>query len=326
MTNRGILLAALAGLLVRAADPEPLPPPDAALIKKWSGLSAVVIGKLTEAKPGPVARSEPPIYSHTLTVEVEEALRGAAKKGEKLQATHQIKQMTPPTFPVGKRVAMGVKTVGARPQAMVVEELDEKQLREIRAVLALPLGWTVEKGKYRSPWAALGKEGWPAGSKLKASIVCYDTGRPALTVGDGVAFTVEPVEPKMKMKFGNPDGDGEYRVTLTNPGKEAVEVPALLTDGKAVLWKECLVIQCQGKTYTIPGAAGVKGDVRPLTLKPGESASTTVQALALKGPMWPRGGYRIEFTFGLGEKAETKSFYYLSKHHDPIRDAAQAGK
>ena len=39
--------------------------------------------------------------------------------------------------------------------------------------------------------------------------------------------------------------------------------------------------------------------------------------------MWPKGGYRIEFQFCLGEKSATKSFYYLSKHHDAIRDASQ---
>ena len=42
----------------------------------------------------------------------------------------------------------------------------------------------------------------------------------------------------------------------------------------------------------------------------------------LDGPEWPRGGYRIEFTFCLGEKANTQSFYYLSKHHDAVRDRA----
>jgi hypothetical protein len=51
----------------------------------------------------------------------------------------------------------------------------------------------------------------------------------------------------------------------------------------------------------------------------------TVHALALQGPMWPMGGYRIEFQFCIGERSATHSFYYLSTHYDPIRDAAQKG-
>ena len=55
-------------------------------------------------------------------------------------------------------------------------------------------------------------------------------------------------------------------------------------------------------------------------LKPGESISTVVNALALKGPEWPRGGYRIAFQICLGEQSNVQSFYYMSRHHDPIRD------
>jgi len=40
---------------------------------------------------------------------------------------------------------------------------------------------------------------------------------------------------------------------------------------------------------------------------------------AFIGPTWPQGGYRIEFQFCLGEKSQTMSFYYMTRHHDPIR-------
>jgi hypothetical protein len=50
-----------------------------------------------------------------------------------------------------------------------------------------------------------------------------------------------------------------------------------------------------------------------------------VNALRLQGPEWPQGGYRIEFQFCLGEKSKTQSFYYLSKHHDALREAAKQG-
>ena len=153
--------------------------------------------------------------------------------------------------------------------------------------------------------------------------MCEKTGRPALLAGPTVAWTVEPVPPTKSIQWTNPDGDGEYKITLTNPTDQPVSVPALLTqDGKA-LWRESLVILCQDHAYTCPGCKGVTGKVAPLVLKPRESVSTVVNALALQGPEWPQGGYRIEFTFCLGEKAKTMSFYYMSRHHDPLRDAIQ---
>jgi hypothetical protein len=87
-----------------------------------------------------------------------------------------------------------------------------------------------------------------------------------------------------------------------------------------VLWEESLVILCQGKVYPLPGARGVKQAPQPTRLQPGEAVSTVVNVLALQGPQWPRGGYRIEFQFALGEKSVTKSFYYLSRHHDALRE------
>ena len=63
--------------------------------------------------------------------------------------------------------------------------------------------------------------------------------------------------------------------------------------------------------------------IEPTTLAPHQTVSTVVNILRLKGPEWPQGGDRIEFQFCLGEKSKVRSLYYLSKHHDPLRDAAQ---
>jgi hypothetical protein len=60
-----------------------------------------------------------------------------------------------------------------------------------------------------------------------------------------------------------------------------------------------------------------------VTLKAGQSISTVVNALALEGPTWPKGGYRIEFQFCLGERSSKQSFYYMSRHHDAIRAASK---
>src|SRR5262249_19601315 len=121
-------------------------------------------------------------------------------------------------------------------------------------------------------------------------------------------------------------GDGEYRITVKNLTDKSVTVPALLSDGKAPLWEESLAILCQGKVYPAPGAKGVAKAPRPTVLKPGESVSRVVNVVRLKGPGGRKGGYRIEFQFGLGEKSVTKSFYSLSKHHAPLRARAASEK
>jgi hypothetical protein len=98
----------------------------------------------------------------------------------------------------------------------------------------------------------------------------------------------------------------------------------LLFDGEKILWRESLVILCQDRTYPIPGSRGVATKPLSTTIQPGQSVSTVVNALALQGPEWPRGGYRIEFQFCLGELSQTKSFYYMSRHHDGLRKKIEA--
>ena len=101
------------------------------------------------------------------------------------------------------------------------------------------------------------------------------------------------------------------------------DVPALLSDESGVRWNESLVIVCQGKARPTPLAAPLKAAPKATRLEAGKGVSTVANALRLKDVEWPRGGYRIEFTFCLGELASTQSFYYLSKHHDVIRDRVQ---
>ena len=140
-------------------------------------------------------------------------------------------------------------------------------------------------------------------------------------VGSEVVYQVEKVPPIKAIKWTNPDGDGQYKITISNPTKKPVTVEALRTVGKRILWKESMVILCQGKTYTVPGSVGLLRPTESLMLKPGQTISTVLNALEINGPTWPRGGYRIEFKFCLGEKSSTQSFYYMSRHHDVIRDA-----
>ena len=55
-------------------------------------------------------------------------------------------------------------------------------------------------------------------------------------------MSAEPVPPVKEIKWTNPDGDGEYKITVTNTTDQPIEVPALLSDGDKILWKESLVI------------------------------------------------------------------------------------
>ena len=106
---------------------------------------------------------------------------------------------------------------------------------------------------------------------------------------------------------------------MSNPTDQPLTVDALRREGKRVLWKESLVILCQGQAYLAPGSVGLLRPTQPVVLKPGETISTVINALELQGPNWPRGGYRIEFQFCLGQRSSKQSFYYMARHHDVIR-------
>ena len=291
-------------------------------VKKWNESQLVFSAKLDRVDAGPVGLSMPPLYTHTLHLTVEKVLRGTLKPGEKITCSHSARQRERPTFPVGKTCLIAASRARGNLRAEIVEESTEAKLAEVTLACYLPMGWKVADGKPISPWASLGREAWSGIAGADSPVVCSGTGRPALMAGSEVTFEVESVPPKESIKWTNPDGDGEYKITVTNATKEPIAVPALLSDGQKILWEESLAILCQKKVYTCPGCEGVKEEVRPVQLEPGQSVSTVVNVLRLKGPEWPRGGYRIEFRFCLGEKSQTKSLYYMSRHHDKLRQAA----
>ena len=150
-------------------------------------------------------------------------------------------------------------------------------------------------------------------------LACAVSGRPALLAGEGVTLTSEKVPPVEQIKWTNPDGDGQYTITVTNTTDETIEVPALLSNADGILWDESLVVICQGTVQASPVAQGVSTETFPTELAAGESVSGEINVFGLDDIEWPRGGYRVEFTFCLGELAVTESFYYSSKHHDAIR-------
>ncbi len=280
------------------------------------------VGELVSTVQGPTAQSYPPIYSFRLGIRVTEAFRGDPATGDEVMLQYSARQTEQPVFNEGEEYVIAAK-IGRNGGLEVVwlAMATEDLLAQARLAAVMPLGWRVEDGKLLSPWAWQGASTWPA-SEGGDGYACSKSGRPALLAGEGVTLTSELVPPAEAIKWTNPDGDGEYTITVTNTTDKPIDVPALLSSAEGeILWNESLVIICQAVARPAPLAEGVPADVTATELAPGQSVSTVVNAFRLKNIEWPRGGYRVEFTFCLGELATTESFYYKSNHHDPIRNA-----
>ncbi|MFZ5832173.1 MAG: hypothetical protein ACOY3P_18980 [Planctomycetota bacterium] len=290
----------------------------------WNRAEYVFTGKLDGVQAGPVGQSMPPHYTHTLALAVEKSLRGGLKPGQRVEVAHVARQIEEPTFPVGETCLVAAAKVRNALQATRVEAADPDTVAAVTTLVgAVPLGWEVKQGKPVSPWARIKSYKWLGEPGLQADHRCSVTGRPALFAGEGVAFAVEPVPPAKEIQWTNPDGDGEYKITVTNTTNRPLRVAALLGDSQRILWEESLVLISQGKAYPAPKAGRMTEPVKGVELKPGESVSGVVNIFAVEGPEWPQGGDRIEFQFCLGEKSQTKSFYYLARHHDALRERAR---
>lgn len=281
----------------------------------------IFIGTLDNVVAGPVGLSSPPMRTHQLTFSVTETLRGDLPADENVDCSSVLRQNAEPVFPEGKICVVFAKKIEGRLTIIEIREANDAALADARTIVQYPMGWTIRDGNWFSPWESLGEKGWTAGTD--SSEVCHATGRPALLVGSQIKLEISVVPPVKEIKWTNPDGDGIYKITVSNPTDHAIEVPALVTRDGNILWKESLVILCQDKAYPLHGAQGVTEGVSPKVLQAGESVSTEVNAFELEGPEWPRGGYRIEFQFCLGEKSERASFYYMSSHHDALRKQVQ---
>lgn len=305
-----LAMAASSGLAQDVARPD------------FSAAQIVFTGTLTGQQEGPVGMSFPPMYTGRLTFKVDEVLRGAIEAGQPLVLGYVRRQEEQPAFPVGAVCLVTATAAREGPTVQTVEPVAQAALEAAREAVRVPIGWTRQEGGWLSPWAKLGPAGWPKGADAPTGPCCARTGRPALLAGAGVKLSVEPVPPKRAVEWTNPDGDGECKVTVSNTTDKPLPVPALLRQGDRILWDESLVLRCQDKTYMVPGARGVAVVPEPVVLKPGESVSTVVNILRVRGPDWPGGGYRIEFQFCLGEQSVEQSFYYMSRHHDALRREA----
>ena len=321
MPRRFLFVSFLLAVTIAAVHAKPVRPPappdfskvKADALKKYAGAELLIVGKLTQVIAGPVGFSEPPLRTYRTPIAVDKILRGSVKLDKPLIANYSVRQSAEPKFPAPTTACViALKFTQGAWTMQGFEEAAPDIIEQATLATGFPLGWTIKDGKLVSPWAGVGK---PAKAE---GVACSVTGRPVLSAGS-VRFNVEPIQPEKKVQFANPDGDGAYKLTVTNESTDEVEVPALLTDGKTIRWDESIVIRCQDKAYPIPGSTGNIVGLKAVVLKPGEAVTGTTHAFALQGPQWPKGGYRIEFQFCLAERSVTQSFYYLSKHHDPIR-------
>jgi len=269
--------------------------------------------KVASAVLGPVGLSEPPLYSVTLTFEDVKMLRGRPPAA--LTFNYSVRSRQQPVFNQGD--AMLVAAAAQRITTIVPATAGA--VAQARQAVSVPIGWTLVNDRPVSPWAARGERAKLPG--LAAAVVCAKSGRPALLAGP-VELQVEKVLPAQVHKFKNPFGDGEFKITVTNPGKEAIKVPALLTDGKDVRWADSLVILQNGKPHLLPAGGQLPGPLQSVRLPPGGSVTGTINTLRLRDVAWPRGGSRVQFQFCLGERAASDFFYYFSDLHDKLRAAA----
>lgn len=233
---------------------------------------------------------------------------------------------------VGGRVALGgEEPTAGRARALVPATAD--RILAARMLANLPMGWTLnDAGKVVSPWAEAGL-GWPDKTEHDFGDGPRDarTGRPALTVPEGVAFRVEPIIPEKTRRFVNPFGNGRFRVTVRNTTEQPLEVPALLTvpapavapvpafDEGDIAWANSVLIIEDNTVHVLDAATKPDPRVKPVTLAPGQSVSTAIDTLKLSGVDWPRGGSRVYFRFALGDRVAESFFYYRSDFHDTLR-------
>lgn len=281
----------------------------------------IFAGKLTSVVAGPVGLSLPPRRTHRLTFSVTDVFRGEIETRQEITCNSVLVQNDEPVFPVDKACIVFATQLGGDFRIIEIKEATGERLLEAGTIARYPIGWTKHDDHWLSPWESLEGDGW--GPDSNGKFRCHATGRPALLVGEKATYEVSFVPPKKSIKWTNPDGNGIYKITVSNNTEEEIEVPALLSKDGKVLWSESLVIVCQNQVYTLPSATGVPKGATSTVLKPGESVSTEFNIFEIDGPEWPQGGYRIEFQFCLGEKSRLQSFYYMSSHHDSIRQQTQ---
>ncbi|MBL8793387.1 MAG: sigma-70 family RNA polymerase sigma factor, partial [Planctomycetia bacterium] len=252
--------------------------PGGNLFTAFNQAETLFTAKVVNVVLGPVGLSEPPLHSMKITFEDVKMLRGKQPAG--LTFSYSIRAPQAPQFNQGEMVLVAASAL----RISTIVPAKEADVALAKKAISVPIGWTLENDKPVSPWASLGDKAKLPG--LKSEVVCAKSGRPALLAGD-VEFKVEKIIPAKVQQYKNPFGDGEFKLTVTNPGKEAVVVPALLTDGQQIHWADSVLIVQNQKTHILPAAGTTKGNLQSVKLAPGASVTGTINTLQLKDVSWP---------------------------------------
>ena len=234
----------------------------------------VFVAKIANVKYGAVAQSLPPIYFLTISFEEGKFMKG--QPPEKLSFGYHKRQLEKPVFDLGRPMLVAASRPADKSntqlQIAFITPANNELLKTAKAAAALPLGWKLDGEQAISPWAKLGEDAWPRVTEVTSMLRCSKSDRPGLLVGPGIALSVEQVIPKEVVEFHNPYGDGEFKVTVANTSDQQIEIPALLTDGKHVLWSNSLII-INGEAALLPPTAKKLTAVQSVALDPGESVS-----------------------------------------------------
>jgi len=278
-------------------------------------------------------KSMPPINTYKLMFVNIRLLRGTISSTEfsyQQKGAHQQEEEKEPTIGHTYMACLSDKK-----HVKTLVEVDNDDCEEILQRAKMPLGWSKQLSNnnstddtYISPWPESPEPiDWHNHRLYLNSTKCSKSGRPLLVSGDDVTLECEPVESSNFIEFANPDGDGLFKLTVTNTSDETVQIPALLRDPntKEILWEESVYVITNTGNHFFPGFGHAR-ETEATELGPKESVSAVLDTLTLKDMQWPQGGWRLQLTFCLGEKASDGSFYYIDSHHDAIRKVSETKK
>ena len=221
------------------------------------------------------------------------------------------------TIPVGVEVIIYFNNV----HMQAIKIATPERLDIIKKAMSLPRGWRYKDGKVVSPYAESNIK-WPAKAKVSANIVCSKTNRPALTIPDGIKWTVKQVIPKEIQKYTNSYGDGKFTVTVANTTEKKLTVPGLLRSGGKILWEASVLFK--GSTTTVHLPHEIPDDVESVELEPGESLSHEVNILLLPDYKHIKGSRRVSCDFILCNKVANSFYYHSYPYHHELAELYRA--
>lgn len=272
---------------------------------------AIGYGTITQLMPGMQTMSLPPQCRCSIVVKPLKMVRGNACNDVMF---FYIGDRCP--VDKGKTYLFG----GEENEGMLVFKAAEAVASEDEArklaekILAVPYGWdSATKSPFTKKWT---------GATTGAVSVCATSGRPAYAVPAGLEMTVDQIIPPDATEYGNPFGNGEFKITVTNKTGAGVMVPVVQV-GSKYDFEQSLVITVvtseEDPSVRCIFPENVPAGAEMTLIPAGGSISGTVNTLKLKGIEWPSGGSRVYFNFGLGGLVAQNFFYYYSSIHDAMR-------